>query len=340
MKFVKVTKIGDKIENKGITFPDVDENFMANSKKLIGVIQMSLKAIKIYLTKPRQIFVKLSEMDLLHWMPDEEYLHLIWPRHSIGYALNLTEPKSFNEKLQWLKLHNRNPFYATLVDKYAVKKYVSKTIGEKYVIPLVDGPWESADKINFDVLPNQFVLKCNHDSGGIIICKDKSKLDIDAARKMLNKRLKHNYYWDSREWSYKNVQPCVFAEKYMVDDSGYELKDYKFFCFGGMPKVVEVDYGRFVNHRRNLYDTEWNYLDYAIMYPTDPKHVVEKPPCLNEMLECAAKLSAGIPFVRVDFYVVDGNPLFGEMTFYHDGGRGAFSPKEWDYKLGDWIQLP
>lgn len=301
---------------------------------------MSLEAIKIYLTNPKQIIVKLSAMDLLHWMPDDMYLRLIWSKHSIGYALNLKEPRGFNEKIQWLKLHDRNPLYTTLVDKYAVKEYVSETIGEEYVIPLIGGPWENADKIDFDALPDQFVLKCNHDCGGMIICTDKSKLNINAARKMLNKCLKHNYYWNGREWPYKNVEPCVFAEKYMVDNSGYELKDYKVFCFWGVPKVIQVDFDRFVNHRRNLYDTEWNYLGYTTLFPTDPQYVVEKPQCLSKLLECAAKLSAGIPFVRVDFYVVGDNPLFGEMTFYHGGGHEPFFPKEWDFKLGEWLQLP
>jgi hypothetical protein len=271
-------------------------------------------------------------------IPDSIYLRMLYKRR-LGTKLNLKNPQTFNEKLQWLKLYDRKPEYTTMVDKYAVKKYVADKIGEQYIIPTL-GVWDKFEDIDFDKLPNQFVLKCTHDSGGLAICKDKSEFDIKAARKKINKSLKRNYYYSGREWPYKNVPRRIIAEKYMTDESGVELKDYKVFNFDGEPKFIQVDYDRFVEHKRNLYSTDWKYIDAAIQYPTNKKNQINKPECLNEMLDLARKLSVGIPHVRTDFYIVNSKIYFGELTFYHGSGVEKFTPEEFGIEVGSWLKLP
>lgn len=253
--------------------------------------------------------------------------------------LNLSNPQSFNEKLQWLKLYARHEEYTQLVDKYAVKLYVTRRIGEKYVIPTL-GVWERFEDIDFKVLPSQFVLKTTHDSGGVYICRDKSQLDINKAAKKLKKSLSKNYYWEHREYPYKNVRPRIIAEQYMVDESGYELKDYKIFCFQGVPHFIEVDFDRFTGHKRNIYSTQWKLLPFEIQYPSNPSLIHEKPKCLNEMLDIASQLSRGFLHVRVDLYVINDAVYFGELTFFHGTGMEKFSPEEWNYKFGRLIELP
>ena len=245
----------------------------------------------------------------------------------------------FNEKLQWLKLHDRQPHYSDLVDKYEVRKYIAKTIGEEYLIPLL-GVWDSFDEIPFDSLPNEFVLKCTHDSGGIMICHDKKYFDLSMARNFFDKRLSKNYFWNFREYAYKYIRPRIIAEKLMVDESGVELKDYKMFCFNGEPKIIQVDFGRFTEHKRNFYDLSWGYQNFALLYPTDPNVTITEPDCLVLMLELARKLSAGKMHMRVDFYVIEGKTYFGELTFYHEAGYGKFDPPEWNKTFGDWLILP
>lgn len=273
-----------------------------------------------------------------HILPDDVYLKLRY-RALLGRKLDLSNPKTFNEKLQWLKLYDRKPEYTMMVDKYRVREYIAKTIGEEYLIPLL-GVWEDPDEIDFDVLPDQFVLKCNHDSGSVILCKDKSTFDIEAARVKLKKHMKKNLFWWGREWPYKEVPRRIIAEKYMVDESGTELKDYKIFCFNGKAKIIEVDFDRFVAHKRNLYSTRWESLNFEIQYPRDISYVIPRPETLNEILLLAEKLSHEIPHLRVDFYLIENKIYFGELTFYHEAGFGKFNPEEWDYKLGGWIELP
>jgi hypothetical protein len=275
---------------------------------------------------------------ILRFMPDEIYLKLLY-KHKTGKKLNLKNPHTFNEKLQWLKLHDRNPLYTTMVDKYEAKKYVANIIGDEYIIPTL-GIWDNFDDIDFDKLPKQFVLKCTHDSGGLVICKDKSKLDVDAARKKINRCLKKNYYYHSREWPYKNVKPRIIAEKYMTDESGTELKDYKVFNFNGQPKFIQVDYGRFVEHKRNLYNTDWQYIDAAIKYPSDKTVSIKKPDSLDEMLEFSRRLSQGLPFLRTDFYSIEDKIYFGELTFYHGSGMEQFRPEQFGVDVGLWLKLP
>lgn len=245
----------------------------------------------------------------------------------MGEKLDLKNPRTFNEKLQWLKLHDRKPEYTKMVDKYEVRKYIKKKIGEQYLIPLVGGPWDTFDDIDFSKLPDQFVLKCTHDSGSVAICKDKKAFDIEVVRKKFNRALKGNFFYGGREWPYKNVKPRIIAEKYMADESGTELKDYKIFNFNGIPKIIQVDYNRFVRHKRNLYSTDWKYMDVAIKYETDPNIEICKPAKLDEMLGMAQSLSQNIPHIRTDFYSIGDKIYFGELTFYHESGFGKFMPK-------------
>lgn len=301
---------------------------------------MNLKTLKYLKEDPKRIFSLLGSKGLLNWMPDKLYIKIQF-RMAMGYWPNLKNPQTFNEKLQWLKLHDRNPLYTTLVDKYAVRKYIAETIGEEYLIPLVGGPWKNADEIDFDTLPEQFVLKSNHDSGGVIVCKDKSKLDEEATTKTLNKRLRRNFYWLTREWPYKDVQPCIFAEKYMEEENG-ELRDYKFFSFNGRPKLCFIATERSSTKSEtkfDFFDVEGNHLPFTNGHP----QAVKTPKLsdrLEDMLRIVETLSQGIPQVRVDLYEVNGRLYFGEMTFFHWGGMVPFDPPEWDKKIGSWLELP
>lgn len=270
-------------------------------------------------------------------LPDKIYLKIKY-LIKLKKFLNLKKPQTFNEKIQWLKLYDRKKIYTTMVDKYEVKKYVSNIIGEKYIIPTI-GIYDSFDDIDFDTIPNQFVIKCTHDSGGVVIVDDKSKFDKATIRKKINKHLKDNYYYAVREWPYKLINPRIIIEKYMVDESGYELKDYKIFCFGGKAKYIQVDFNRFKNHRKNIYDLDWNLLDVEINYPNDVNHYIEKPKMLDEMIKNAEILSKGIKFIRVDFYSIGQQLFFGELTFYPGSGFMPFKPEIWDKKFGEFIDL-
>lgn len=289
------------------------------------------------------IYRMASDIKTRHYMnmPDEEFIKRKF-KENTGKELNLEYPQTFNEKIQWLKLYNHDPLYTTLVDKYAVKQYVANKIGNEHVIPVVGGPWRSANEIVFSKLPDQFVLKCNHDCGSIVICTDKTKLKTQAVKAKLNSALKKNYYYVGREWPYKNVRPCIFAEKYMVDESGYELKDYKFFCFNGEPKCMFIASDRMDNTEEtkfDFFDMDFVHLPFTNGHP-NATVCPNKPVFFDEMKQAAKMLSKGIPHVRVDFYEDTSNFYFGEMTFYHWGGCMPFQPLEWDRKLGDWIQLP
>jgi hypothetical protein len=252
--------------------------------------------------------------------------------------LDLKNPKTYSAKLQWLKLYDRRPEYSAMVDKAEAKKVVANLIGEQYIIPTL-GIWEKFDDIDFDELPDQFVLKVTHDSGGVIICKDKSKLDIAAARKEINFSLKHNYFAYGREWPYKNLKPRIIAEQLMVDESGEELKDNKFFCFDGEPKAMFIATDRPHDTRFDFFDMDFNHLPFTNGHENATKKI-HKPQNFELMIELASKLSKGIPQVRVDLYSINGNVYFGELTFFHWGGMVPFVPEEWDYTFGSWINLP
>lgn len=283
-------------------------------------------------------FIKNFIFSLSTLIPDRLYLQLI-SRHSLWYRIDFKNPKTFNEKLQRLKLYNRNPDYTKMVDKCDAKKYVSSIIWERYIIPTL-WVYNTFDEIDFDKLPNQFVIKCTHDSGGIVICQNKKEFNKSLARKKIEKNLKNNYYIYAREWVYKNIKPRIIVEKYMVDESWVELKDYKVFCFNGEPKIIQVDFDRFKGHKRNIYNLNWEILPFEILYPSDKSHKINKPKCLEEMIYLAKKLSKNIPHVRIDFYIIKDQIYFWEMTFYHGWWFEDFRPREWDYKFWEWIKLP
>lgn len=271
-------------------------------------------------------------------IPDKLYLQLLY-RRIFNKKLNLNNPKTFNEKLQWLKLYDRRPEYTTMVDKYAVKKYVADMIGEEYIIPTL-GVWDRPEDIEWDSLPSQFVIKCTHDSGGLVICRDKTKLNKSAAIKKLRNSLKRDYYKASREWPYKNVLHRIIAEKYMEDTSVGELPDYKFFCFDGEVKALFIGTERGTgNVKFDYFDADFKHLDLIQIHPMSGKNL-PKPDNFEKMKELASKLSSGIPQVRVDFYNINGKIYFGELTLFHHGGVVPFHPDEWDYKFGSWIKLP
>lgn len=273
--------------------------------------------------------------------PDKLFLEIKF-RLMMGQKLDLNNPKTFNEKLQWLKLYNRRVEYTTLVDKYAVKKYVSDKIGEQYIIPTL-GVWNSVEDIDWDVLPNQFVLKTTHGGGGggVVICKDKTMFDKESAKMKLQKSLDSDIYLNYREWPYKDVPKRIIAEQYMIDESFIELKDYKFFSFDGKVKCFKVDFDRFINHKANYYDRDAKLLPFGeICCMPDFNRIFERPKNFEKMIEIVETLSRNIPFVRVDLYNVNGKIYFGEMTFYPAAGMGKFEPDEWDLKLGKFITLP
>ena len=273
-------------------------------------------------------------------LPDKMFIERKFEK-KMGYKLDLKNPKTFNEKLQWLKLYDRKPEYTKMVDKYEAKKYVASIIGEEYIIPTL-GVWNSFDEINFDELPDQFVLKCTHDSGGLVICRDKTSFDKEAARQKINNSLKYNYYKHAREWPYKNVKPRIIAEKYMEDQQSKDLKDYKIFTFNGVAKALFIATERQTEGTEtkfDFFDTEFKHLPFTNGHP-NAEICPKKPERFNEMLELAEKLSKKIPQLRVDFYEVNGKAYFGELTFYHWSGFKPFDPLEWDEKFGSWIKLP
>ncbi len=291
-----------------------------------------------YIIEPKFRFAVHNKLGFYRNTSDEKFLKKLF-NINMGKNLDLEDPKTFNEKLQWLKLYDRNPFYTQLVDKYEVRKYISEKISDEYLIPLI-GVWDKFEDIDFNSLPTQFVLKCTHDSGGIVICRDKSNFNRIAAQKKINTCLKKNYFYHGREWPYKNVPRKIIAEKYMVDESGIELKDYKFFCFNGVPKLIQVDFDRFYSHKRNIYSTDWQYLDVKIQYQNDPDKKLQKPQKLDEMLLIANILSLNIPHVRIDLYNISNKIYFGEMTFYHGSGFELINPESFGELMGDWLSLP
>lgn len=275
----------------------------------------------------------------MHVVPEEWYLKRKFKKQ-VGYPLNLDNPRTFNEKLQWLKLRDHNPLYTKMVDKYEAKKYVAELIGEEYIIPTL-GLWNHFDEIAFDTLPNQFVLKCTHDSGSIVICKDKNTFDKQAAKKKLERGLRYNYYYRGGfEWPYKNVKPRIIAEKYMVDESQTELKDYKIMCFNGQAKCSFVCTGRGSSQglRVTFYDSAWQKMPFSRHYPIELEPVV-KPHNYEKMMYLAEKISAHLKFARIDFYEVIDKIYFGEITFFPGSGYEEFEPCYWDGIIGDWIKV-
>lgn len=293
-----------------------------------------------FLTDPVFRFSILTDRGVYNRMSDEDFLK---KKYKIIFKkdLDLENPKSFTEKLQWLKLYNRKPEYTKMVCKYEAKKYVADLIGEEYIIPTL-GVWDKFDDIDFDALPQQFVLKCTHDSGGLVVCKDKSKLDKAKAKAKIERCLKRNFFYYGREYHYKNVIPRIIAEQYMEDSETKELRDYKFFSFDGEVKAVFIatERGNSAKETKfDFFDADFNHLPFTNGHP-NADVTPAKPKNFELMKELAGKLSVGIPQVRVDFYEVDGKVYFGELTFAHWSGLMPFEPEEWDYTFGSWITLP
>ena len=272
-------------------------------------------------------------------LPDIVYLKLCYYA-KLGKKLHLNEPVTYNEKIQWLKLYDRQPYYVRMVDKYEAKGYIAELIGDQYVIPSI-GVWDNFDDIEFDKLPERFVLKCTHDSGGVVICKDKRYFDMEAAKTKINASIKRNYFYSGREWPYKYIKPRVIAEEYLEDAKYGELRDYKFFAFDGIPRLMFVASERQSKDETkfDFFDMDFHFVDMRNGHPNAEKRP-ECPQYFELMKELTKKLSKGLPHVRVDFYEVNGRVYVGELTLYHWSGMTPFDPPEWDNRMGSWIRLP
>ena len=302
---------------------------------------MNRNTLKQWMKNPWRIGRSLARRGWLNPLPDKAYLSILY-RAYLGKKMNWKAPRTFNEKLQWLKLYDRNPVYSIMVDKYEAKQYAVRQIGTEHIVPDLGGPWGSFEEIDFDALPEQFVLKTTHDCGGVWICNDKRKLDKEAARDFLTKHLKRNYYLTGREWPYKNVKPRIFAEALLSELKDGDLRDYKFLCFDGVPKLMFVASQRQSKDQEtkfDFFDMDFNHLPIINGHPNSPNQIV-RPEHFERMKELAAILSAGIPHLRVDFYECGGRLYLGELTFSHWSGFIAFEPEEWDETLGSWINLP
>lgn len=292
---------------------------------------------KVLLQKLYRVVVSFAP-NLLALIPDKLFLKFVFRLYK-GKKLNLDNPITMDEKLQWLKLYNRNPKYQKMVDKCDSKKYVEQIIGENYIIPTL-GVWDKFDDIDFDNLPNQFVLKCTHDSGSVAICKAKSTFDYENAKKKLQRGQKRNIFWHTREWPYKNLPPRIIAEKYMTDKSG-GLVDYKFYCFDGYVDCVLVCIDRHLKDTKfYFFDKDWNLKRLNVRGKNAPADfTLPKPECIDEMFEIASKLSKGMPFIRVDLYEINGQIYFGELTFFPDSGFDPNRLPESDLYFGNLINL-
>lgn len=300
-------------------------------------IRSIVSGIKFLFTQPDN-FISGFWTEMHHIVPDKLHLKALFKRR-LGYQLNLERPQTFNEKLNWLKLFNRKPEYTMMVDKFAVKEYVKERIGEQYVVPCL-GVWDKANDIDFGRLPNQFVLKTNHNSCSTFVVKDKTKIsDFDKMRRELEHSLGKNLFYALGEWPYKNVPPRILAEKYLDDKKDNELQDYKWWCFNGEPTFMYFSIKRKEVYE-NFYDMDFNPVTWINHSWPRRTPEFEKPEAFEEMKSLASKLSEGIPFVRVDFYYVDGKVYFGELTFFDYAGLRPFDKYETDLKLGEYLKLP
>lgn len=296
-------------------------------------------AIKL-LMHNRDEFIVSILMNLNFLFPDKLYLTLLF-RFKMGYWIDWKNPKTFSEKLQWLKLYDRKPEYVKMVDKYEAKQYVAKIIGNNYIIPTL-GIWDKFEDIDFDNLPNKFVLKTTHGGGGsgVVICKDKTKFNLDDCKKRINRSMKQNIYKSLREWPYKNIKPRIIAEEYIGTGGDY-IKDYKLFCFNGEPKAILIANGRFVEPETyfDYFDMDFNHFPFKQGGPNYHSKI-DIPPLFNEMKDIAKKLSKGLAHVRIDLYEFKGKLKFGEITFFDSSGFEKFEPEDWAVTFGDWIKLP
>ena len=280
-------------------------------------------------------------MNALSFLPDKMYLKLFY-RATTGKKINFKNPKGYCEKLQWLKVNDRRPEYTKLVDKLMVREHINEVMGEGHLFPLL-GKWKRFDDIDFDKLPEQFVIKCNHDSGSTKVIKNKSSLtkkDFKKLKKFYKKRLKRDFYYAGREYPYKGIDRYIIAEQLMIDSDNPDksIEDYKFFCFNGEPKIMFVATDRITNCKFDFFDMDFNHLDIYNIHENADKPI-PKPAMFDEMKEIARKLSQGMRHVRIDLYELNGKIYFGEYTFFHGGGFQLFHPAEWERKLGDWIDI-
>lgn len=310
-----------------------------------------------YFRNPSKFWMKTVDF-LSPVLPDKIYLDFKF-HHCFGRWIDWQHPRTFSEKLQWLKIYNRKSEYTIMADKVKAKEWVANRIGTEYIIPTL-GVWDNPDEIDFDKLPNQFVLKCNHNSGrGMYICKDKSKMDVETVKKKLRSGLKENYFIHGREWPYRNIPRKILAEQYMMDDNGNssdntinknDLADYKFYCFDGEPIYCQVIRDRSTKETIDFYDMEWNHMPFVGLISAEQKDClytiyngstpVPRPKHLKKMIEICRTLSKGINFVRTDLYVINDKEYFGELTFFPLSGMGEFTPDTWNIKIGNLLNLP
>lgn len=306
---------------------------------------------KNLLFDPDMRFLYLADHGFYNHVSDEKYLKRKY-KSLVHKELNLDYPKTFSEKIQWLKLHDRREIYTKWVDKYEAKEIVSKLLGPDYIVPTL-GVWNDFNSIDFDKLPKQFVLKCTHDSGGLVICKDKKHFDIDNARKIINKSMRKNFYYVGREWAYKNVKPRIIAEQFIEDSLAKEkglndndidgLVDYKFYCFNGEPRFLYVSFANMKDGIKNdllsFFDMSWNPSPFYRNDHMPLPFIPEKPRNFEEMKRVVRSIAKDIPFVRVDLYNINNKVLFSEFTLSPGSGFGPFSPDEWESRIGDWIDI-
>lgn len=294
--------------------------------------------IKRYLIKTYQKYFTIQHPEN-YILSDKSFIKKLYKKR-MGKEINLSDPKTFCEKQNWLKLYDRKSIYTVMVDKYLARDFVAERVGKTYLVPLL-GVWDNADEIDFSSLPDKFVLKCNHNSD-VIICTDKSSLDTEKVRIKLNEQLKRNYYFQKREWPYKNVPRKIICEKYMENHDKTNPLEFKVLCFNGTPKYVIVISGRFINKETTMdtYDMDWKYTDLVNGDCPLAGDIYEKPDCLNEIYEISKTLSENVPFLRVDFNFWNNNLYFGEMTFFDAAGFENYQPQEWDLYFGDLIKLP
>lgn len=297
-----------------------------------------VKTFLSLLRTPSKLLLPAGQNGLLKWIPDKIYLKAVF-RAETGYPLNLENPKTYNEKLQWIKLYDRREDYIQLADKLLVRSFVSKRIGDQYLIPMI-GAYNCAEDIPWEELPDRFVLKCNHGSGYNIICKQKDKLNFHEAEKKLSKWLRTNAYWGAREWCYKDIKPCILCEQFLETDDGNTPDDYKFMCFNGVPRLIQVHHDRYGNHTLSYYTPDWKKTNLKRIDATQSDQTAKKPEKLDEMLKIASNLSRDMYYARVDLYYTKGMIYFGEITLYPTGGFSTFASYEDDLLLGSFIELP
>jgi len=294
-----------------------------------------IEIINRYINSPRKTIRAFGMHGLINWLPDRLYLKLVY-WCEFNKKLNLESPVTYSEKLQWLKLFDRNPEYSTYVDKYAVRSYINKVIGDQYLIPLL-GVYDSVEEIKWGLLPNKFVLKCTHGSGSNIICTDKNKLDVQTSIMKLNKWMKKSWYWFGREWPYKDVRRRIICEKF-ISETDSTPNDYKVLCFEGKAKLIEVHMNRFGNHNQDFYDVNWNKTEISQRTPIS-NIILKKPQILEKMIQLSEVLAQNKHHVRIDWYVVENKLYFGEITFFDASGFCPFDKEEYDLMLGGWINL-